>query len=123
MKIEVGSFTPNSSTVIVGLNDAALNVKGVYLQIAPNSTTTAEESTGFTDGANSRSKSSLVVGTKKESKRSTTYAITHYQDVSGVTTRKIAGKPAVGAFSTPGEFTLTFDNYAAISIDFMVIGD
>lgn len=123
MKTESKSFTPNSSTVVVSLDDPTINVKALFLQVAINSTTSAEESTGFTDGVNARSKSSLVAGSKKESKRSTTYAITHYQDVSGTVTRKIAGKPAAGAFGTTGEFTLTFDNYASIPIDYMVIGD
>lgn len=123
MKTEVGSFTPNSSVCIVGLNDPTINIKALFLQISPNSTSVAEGSSGFTDGVATRSKSSLVTSSKRESKRSTTYAITHYQDVGGVTTRKIAGKPSAGAFGIVGEFSLDFDNYAAISIDFMVIGD
>ncbi len=124
MKIATKSFTPNSTNVTVLLDDDTLVVKGLFLQISPDSTTRGESSTGFTDGTNARSKSLLITSSKRESKRSTTYAITNYQDVSGTTTRKIAGKPAAGAFGTAGEFSLTFDDYDGITpIDYTVIGE
>lgn len=123
MKIETGSFTPSGSTVVLLLNDGSLNVKGIQFQISPTSSV-GEASTGFSDGVRHRAKSLLVTSTKRESKRNISNAITHYKDVSGTTTLKIAGKPSASGFSTPGEVELTFSTYdPSISIDFMVIGD
>lgn len=123
MKTEVGSFSAASSTVVVLLNDSSINVKGVYFQISPISTT-GESSTGFSDGTTSRAKSLLIVSTHRESRRSTVNAITHYKWENSSTTLKIAGKPSATGFNTTGEFEMTFSTYdPSISIDFMVIGD
>lgn len=124
MKVETGTFSVNSSSATILLEDDTINIKGIFFQIGADSTTVAEESSGFTDGTRNRAKSTLVTSSKRESKRSTTYCITHYRDVSGTTTRKIAGKIAAGGLSTPGEFAMTFDNYDVnIPIDFTVVGD
>jgi hypothetical protein len=121
MKVETGSFTPTGTTSVILLDDDTLVVKGIWLQISPTSST-GEASTGFSDGTRHRAKSLLVTSTKRESKRSTTQAITHYKDVSGTTTLKIAGKPT--DLSVPGEFEMTFSTYdPSISIDFMVVGE
>lgn len=121
MKVETGSFTPTGTTTVILLDDSTINIKGVYFQISPTSSI-GEASTGFSDGVRHRSKSLLVTSTKRESKRSTTNAITHYKDVSGATTLKIAGKPT--DLSVAGEIEMTFTTYdPSISIDFMVIGD
>lgn len=123
MKVEVGSFSPASSTVVLLLDDSTINVRGIHFQISPTSTT-GEASTGFSDGTRHRAKSLLVISTSRTSKRSTTNAITHYKWVSGAATLKIAGKPTETGFSTPGEVEMTFSTYdPSISIDFMVIGD
>ncbi len=124
MKTEVGTFSLNSSSATILLEDDTLNIKGIYFQVSTNSTTTSEESSGFTDGVRNRSKSTLVSSTLRESKRSSTYCITHYKDVSGTATRKIASKVAANGLDTPGEFSLDSDNYdATISIDYWVVGD
>lgn len=122
MKTEVGTLTADNSDVTVILEDDTLNIRGICFEVSPNSTSVGEASTGFSDGTRNRSKSLLVTSTKRESKRSSTYAITHYKDVSGTTTRKIAGY--ITYISTPGEFTLHFDNYdTAYPIDYFVLGD
>lgn len=124
IKVETGTFSINTSSATILLSDDTLNIKGIYFQISTNSTTTAEESTGFTDGARNRAKSTLVSSSLKESKRSNVYCITHYKDVSGTATRKVAAKIPSGGLSTPGEFVIDSDNYdATISIDYMVVGD
>lgn len=124
MKVEVGSFTVVSSPTTVLLDDDTINIKGIFFQTSPDSTSQGEASTGFTDGLRHRAKSILVNGAKRESKRSTSYAITHYKDVSGTTTRKIAGKPTATGLQTAGEFEMQFDNFDSNqSIDFMVYGD
>lgn len=121
MRVETGSFSPTGTTTVILLDDSTINIKGVYFQISPTGTT-GEASTGFSDGTRHRAKSLLVTSTKRESKRSTTQAITHYKDVSGVTTLKIAGKPT--DISIPGELEMTFATFdPSIAIDFMVIGD
>lgn len=109
MKSEVGSFVPNSNSVTVLLNDATLNVKGIFLQVASTSLT-GSVITGFTDGVENRS----------GAPRSTTYCIQGY---SG-TTLKVAGKSVAGGLSTPGEFTLSFPVFDGLTkIDFTVVGD
>lgn len=124
MKVEVGSFTVNSSTMTGCLDDYTINIKSIHFQISPNSVNSAEESTGFSDSVKNRAKSTLVSSAKKESKRTTSYAITHYKDVSGTTTRVIAGKVDVGGFATTGEFTMTFDDYdPSYTIDFIAYGE
>ncbi len=124
MKVEAGTFSANSSSVTALLNDDTLNIKGILFQISPDTTVTSEASTGFSDGMTNRSKSLLVTSTKRESHRSTTYSVLHYKDISGTSTRKIAGKLATGGLTTAGEFTMDFTNYdASIPIDFMVYGD
>jgi len=121
MKVEVGSFTVNSTNVLIDLNDYTMNVRGISFQVTPSTTSSAESSTGFSDGTRNRSKSILVDSTKRESYRSTTYAIMHYRNVSGTSTRKLAGY--VTSFSQ-GEFGMTFDNYdATLTVDFIVYGD
>lgn len=109
MKVEVGSFAANSSSVTVLLNDSTLTVKGIVF-LNSGSTVSGKVVTGFTDGTTNRS----------GSPRSTTYCVQAY----GGTTQKVAGKSVSGSFSTPGEFTLAFDKFdAAYPIDFMVYGD
>lgn len=121
MKVEVGSFTVNSSSVSLTLDDYTLNVKGIFFQVTPSTTSSAEASTGFGDGVSHRSKSILVDGTKHESYRSSTYDIMHWRNVSGTSTRKLAGYIT----SLPqGEINMTFDNYdATLTVDFIAYGD
>jgi hypothetical protein len=120
-KVEVGSFTVNSGTVSVSLDDYTMNVRGVSFQVTPSTTSSAEASTGFSDGVKNRSKSILVDSTKRESYRSTTYAIMHYRNVSGTSTRKLAGY-VTGL--PQGEINMTFDNYdATLTVDFIAYGD
>lgn len=121
MKTEVGTCTADISDITVILDDDTINIRGIFFQISPT-TSTGEASTGFSDGTKNRAKSLLVTNTKRESKRTTSYAITHYKDVSGTTERKIAGY--LTDISTPGEFSMHFDSLdATIPIDFMVVGD
>jgi hypothetical protein len=102
MKTEVGSFSANSSSVTVLLNDGTLNVKGIYF-LFPNGS-------GFTDGITNRS--------MQGSNKSTTYCIDCY---NGATLQDAAYATSL---STAGEFTLHFDNYlATVPIYFMVVGD
>lgn len=122
MKSEAGTFTPNSSSVTVLLNDNTLNVKALFLQIGKN-TAVGEGSTGFTDGVTNRSKSILINSASRSSRRSTTHCITHYDYISSTVQAVIAGRAVSGSFSTPGQFTLPFDIYSAIPIDYIVIGD
>lgn len=123
MKTETGSFSVNTSSITVLLNDDTINIKSIFFQVGKDSTTSAEESSGFTDGVSHRSRSTLISGSLKESKRSTAYSIIHYRDVSGVSTRKIAGKVVTGGLSTAGEFEMSFDSYDVNTpIDYMVIG-
>lgn len=124
MKAEVGSFTVVSSPMTVLLDDDTINIKAIHFSVSSTDNTQAEASTGFTDGTRHRSKSTLVNSTKRVSRRSTTYAITHYKDVSGTVTRKIAGKPTATGLATAGEFELEFDNFDVNqSIDYLVVGD
>lgn len=123
-KVEVGSFNVFTSPMTVILDDDTINVKAIHFQVCPTGTT-GEASTGFTDGVKHRAKSLLVTSTKRESKRSVTYGITHYKDVGGVTTLKLAGKPTAGGLGVAGEFELEFAAGfdSSIPVDFMVIGD
>jgi len=122
MKVEVGSFTANSSTVVILLDDSAMNVKGVCFQVTPSTTSSAEASTGFGDGVKSRSKSILVDGTKHESYRSSTYSVMHYRNVSGTSTRKLAGY--ISSLANTGEIDLTFDTYdGTLTVDYIAYGD
>ncbi len=124
MKSEAGSFLSTGSTEIIVLNDDTINVKAIFFQISKNSTSTAVASTGFSDSIANRAKAILEDSSKHESKRSTTYSILHYENVSGTVTLKIAGKVPANGFSTTGEFVVDFDNYDSTwPIDFMVIGD
>lgn len=122
MKFEVGSFSANSSTATVLLNDGTLNVKGLFFSVTPTTTGSAEHSSGFDDSSTHRAESTLVDSTKHESYRSNAYGITHYRNVSGTTTRKLAGY--VTDLSTAGQFSMNFDNYdASLVIDFVAYGD
>lgn len=123
MKVEVNTFSLNNSSATILLEDDTINIKGIYFQVAPTSST-GESSTGFTDGTRNRAKSLLVTSTQRKSYRSNNYCITHYKEVGGVPTCKVAAKIATGGLSTPGEFELTVDYFdATINIDYMVIGD
>jgi hypothetical protein len=109
MKTEAGTFSVNSSSATILLNDTSFNVKGLFLQTT-SPAITGRIATGFTDGVTNRS----------GPPRSTTYCLTAY---SG-TTRKVACRSVAGGFSTPGEFTLAFDDFdPAIPFDFIVYGD
>lgn len=120
-KTEVLSFTPAGTPTTVLLNDPTLQVKGVHCQITKNSTTAQYNSTGFSDGTRHRALSSFSTSTKRESKRSTTASITHYEDVSGTTTKLLEGYPS--NISTAGQIEFTFPTFSAIPIDIMVVGD
>lgn len=121
MKVEVGSFTVSSTNVLIDLNDYTMNIRGISFQVSPTTTSSAEASTGFSDGVRNRAKSTLVDSTKRESYRSTTYAITHYKNVSGTSTRKLAGYVTT---LSQGEFGMTFDNYdSTLTVDFIAYGD
>lgn len=123
MKTEVGSFTPDGENVTVLLNDGDLNVKGLFLSIGQSSTRD-EQFDGFSDGTRHRCKGSFTTSNMRKSYRSTGFSIIYYKDYSGNTVREIAGKPAVGGFTTPGQFTMKFDDANLDhSIDFMVVGD
>lgn len=121
MKVEVGSFTPNSASTTVYLNDSSLQIKGIRFRVTKNSTSTVYFSEGFSDGTTNRAASILESSTKHESKRSTSNSITHYEDVSGTTTLVQAG--VITDISTAGEFSMNWSAYNATSVDFEAIGD
>lgn len=121
MKIEVNSFTPNSNNVTVYLEDETMVVKGIIFLNDKNSTSTIFDSMGFSDGIRNRAKSALALSSKRDTKRSTSNAITHYEDVSGTTTLVQDGY--VTSFSTAGEFSMYFDHYNATTVDYIAFGD
>lgn len=120
MKVEVNSFTPNSNNVTIFLDDDTIQIKGIIFLNDKNSSSYIYDSIGFSDGTRNRAKSVLGQSSKRDTKRSTSRAITHYEDVSGVTT--LVQEGYVTDISTPGEFEMSFPNYNATPVDFMVFG-
>jgi len=103
MKVEVGSFSANSSSVTVLLNDSTLNVKGIYFTVPSGGS-------GFTDGTTNRS--------MQGSTNSTAYCVNCFNGA----THQLAAYAT--SLSTAGQFSLHFDNFlATVPIYFMVVGD
>lgn len=111
MKVETGSFTANSTNVGIILEDDTMLVKSVEFYVSLDSTSSAEFSHGTFDGTNKNCVSTLVTSTKRSSKRTSDFAITHYREVAGVVTRIIAGN--VTDLSEAGMIYLTFTQYNA----------
>lgn len=119
MKVEVGSFTPASSSVTVILDDDTLVIKGLEFKISKTGSN-VNFSSGFTDGTTNKAEFTLY-DTVKASGRTSSYCIYHKADVSGTATVKLAAIPT--SLDT-GEFTLNFANYDnSYTVDFMAFGE
>lgn len=121
MKTESGSFTPQSTTIL-SLDDATMDVKGVYFQVRKNGSN-INVGTGFSDSIKNRGGYNLD-DTVKDSGRSTTYSIMSNKNVSGASTIANRGKVDTNGFATTGEITMSFANVDnSYVVDFFAIGD
>ncbi len=124
MKVEVGSFTVNSSSPTYFFNDANFQAKGMQFITSKTLSNASEGSIGFSDGVRNRAKSNVVSSSNKDTRQSTSHCIYHYSDVSGTITQKMAGKIATSGLSTVGEFSMTFDSYdSSYSVYFVAWGE
>lgn len=122
MKIETGTFSASSNSVVILLEDEDMVVRGVTFIVGYDGASSTGGMLGFTDGVRNRSNQSV---TSTISKRSTTYCVQYYKNVSGSASRKLEGRASYDGLSPePGQIALWFDYYdPSISIDFMAIGE
>jgi hypothetical protein len=123
MKVEVGSFSPASSSTTVFLSDSSLQIKAMEF-LCSLKDTPISNSVGFDDGNSHRCQWFLTGGTTGgDSGRSTTYSVI-LKDESGSSVVNVQlGNIASGGLSTPGQFTMDWAAYNITPVYFKAIGD
>lgn len=111
MNVEQGSFTKSSTGTETIVMDGSFTPS--YFEFSISSRTGTNEthvinSDGWQDIGNSRkyAKSVFDDGTVRGTRETTSYAITHYKNVSGTLTKVISGYVSS---VTAGEFVVNFD--------------
>lgn len=122
MKVAVGSFTPQSGTNIITINDdETINVAGIIFHVA-KAGSSVNLSSGLATESSNRAACTLD-STSKSSNRSNTQSVFHEAYVSGIVT-KLAGHVVTGGFAVTGEFEMYFDNAdSGYTINYMVVGE
>lgn len=121
MKIETGSFTPNSAKTIVSLTDTTMNVKGVHF-LVEGAGATIQSGSGFDDGVTPRGNHLFMDSTGTDNGRSTQFSILLKKRSGGVIQNALRGN--ITDLSYPGEFEVTWDLWENTNpVYFMAIGD